>query len=103
MTTFLLRITFVIHKERFMTMHSQTAQAISTRFDTDTLARLDELAQSRQCSRSELIKEAVSGYLNSMIWLEDAVKQGLNDIEAGRIVSNEEVKESVKKLGIKLD
>ncbi|SHN64455.1 CopG family ribbon-helix-helix protein [Desulfovibrio litoralis] len=86
-----------------MPIQTQPAQSISTRFAPDTLKRLDEIAQNRQCSRSEVIKEAVEGYLNSMVWLENAVNQGLNDINAGHIVSNAEVKESVKRLGINVD
>jgi len=79
------------------------SQSISMRFNPDTITRLDEIAQNRQCSRSELIKEAVEGYLDAQIWFENKVKQGLEDIRAGRVVCHEEVKNKVRGLGYHVD
>lgn len=86
-----------------MSEQTQPQAAVSTRFTPDTLARLNEIAQSRQCSRSEIIKEAVDGYLNSLAWLERAVQKGRDDIKAGRVVSHEEVKNKFRKLGLDVD
>ena len=86
-----------------MSTQAQTQAAVSTRFTPDTLARIDEIAQNRQCTRSEIIKEAVNGYLNSYLWLEKAVQKGRDDIKAGRVYSQEEVEDYFKNLGVDLD
>ncbi|MDR2892926.1 MAG: ribbon-helix-helix protein, CopG family [Deltaproteobacteria bacterium] len=75
-------------------------QTISTRFDPDMLSRLDEIAERQHRSRSELIKEAVGGYLDSMLWFEHEVQKGLDDLEAGRIISHEDLKAELRKLGV---
>lgn len=86
-----------------MLISTPTAQSVSTRLSTDTIARLEEVANYRQCTRSDIVKEAVEGYLNSMKWLQEAVQQGLDDLKNGRTVSHEEVKESIKRLGFNVD
>jgi Predicted transcriptional regulator len=78
----------------------EISPTISTRFDPDTLARLNEIAAKQNRSRSEIIKEAVGGYLDSMAWFEREVQKGLDDIKAGRVVSHEEVVESIRRLGL---
>jgi predicted transcriptional regulator len=49
------------------------------------LARLDEVAVCRECSRSEIIKDAVSGYLDNFFWFEKAVNQGIDDLKAEHV------------------
>jgi len=78
----------------------ESSPTISTRFDPDTLARLNEIAEKQNRPRSDLIKEAVGGYLDSMVWFEQEVQKGLDDIKAGRVVSHEKVIESIRKLGL---
>lgn len=78
-------------------------QTVSTRFDVDTLARLNELAQMQNRPRSDIIKEAVGGYLDSMAWFRKEVQKGIDDVEAGRVVSHEAVKERFRKLGVDVD
>ena len=76
------------------------SQSVSTRFDADTLARLDAVSQKQQRSRSDIIKEAVGGYLDAMVWFEAEVKKGLDDLEHGRVVSHDDLKEEIRKLGV---
>lgn len=78
-------------------------QAISTRFDTDTLLRLDELANSSNLSRSDIIKDAVTSYLNRLAWYAEEVQIGRQDVLEGRVVSDEEVKARMAGLGIHVD
>ncbi|MDR2574379.1 MAG: ribbon-helix-helix protein, CopG family [Desulfovibrio sp.] len=61
------------------------AQVVSIRFSPDMLARLDEATACRGCSRTEIIKDAVSGYLDNFFWFEKAVSQGLDDLRADRV------------------
>ncbi len=87
-----------------MPTRTQTpAQTISTRFTADTLARLDEAAQVQKRSRSDIIKEAVNGYLDAMVWFEAQVKQGLDDVKNGRRISHEDLKAKYRKLGVDVD
>lgn len=77
--------------------------AISTRFDPDTLARIDEIAKGTGKSRSALIKEAVANYLDYDFWYREQVEKGLEDAAKGRVFSHESVKESVRGLGYDVD
>ena len=79
------------------------SQTVSTRFDADTLARLNEISQNQQRPRSEIIKEAVNGYLDSMVWFTQEVQKGLDDLDNGRSISHDDLKEKYRKLGIDVD
>ncbi len=85
------------------TLTQTPARAISTRFTADTLARLDEVSHMQNRSRSDIIKEAVDGYLSAMAWFEGQVEQGLNDLEHGRRISHEDVKAKFRELGVAVD
>lgn len=76
---------------------------ISTRFDADILLRLDEAATVMECPRSALIKEAVSRYLDYLSWYKEEVRKGLDDREAGRMRSHEQVKDRIRGLGLYVD
>ena len=78
-------------------------QTISMRFDDDTLARLDELAGNMERPRSALIKEAVAHYLDYVTQFSAEVQKGLDDVEAGRVISHEEMKSRIRTLGIHVD
>ncbi|MDR3357285.1 MAG: ribbon-helix-helix protein, CopG family [Desulfovibrio sp.] len=71
---------------------NQSAQVVSIRFAPDMLARLDEAAAHRACSRSEIIKEAVVGHLDNLFWFDKAVRQGLEDLRANRVASHTQSK-----------
>ncbi len=76
---------------------------VSTRFDKDTIERLDELATGSGTTRSALIKEAVAGFLDYEIWFRAEVQKGLDELDRGEWVSHEEVLEDIKKLGYDVD
>ncbi len=87
-----------------MATHPHTsAQSISTRFAADTLARLNAVSRMQNCSRSDIIKEAVDGYLDAMVWFEGQVRQGLDDLENGRRISHENLKAKYRTLGVGVD
>ena len=71
---------------------AQSAQVVSIRFSPDMLARLDETAARRACTRSEIIKEAVAGHLDNLFWFDKAVRQGLDDLQANRVASHAQSK-----------
>ena len=76
---------------------------ISTRFDADTLTRLEEIAVAVGRSRSTLIKEAVSRHLDYLSWYGREVQKGLDDAPAGRVKSHAQVKDRVRGLGLHVD
>jgi len=76
---------------------------ISTRFDADTILRLDEAAAAMKRPRSSLIQEAVARYLEHLIWYGGEVQKGLDDIAAGRTKSHADVKERVRGLNFYVD
>jgi len=78
-------------------------QSISTRFDDDTLIRLDEAASAMNQPRSSIIKEAVQRYLDYISWYQDEVTKGVEDFQAGRTRSHDQVKARVKELGYDAD
>lgn len=76
---------------------------ISTRFDEDTIVRLDEAATMTAQPRSAIIKEAVARYLDYLSWYTEEVQKGLDDVSAGRTVSHAEMKEQIRGLGFNVD
>lgn len=78
-------------------------QATSVRLDEDTLARLDCLAESMSCPRAFIIKEAVGKYLEHDAWVKAEVQKGIDDLQAGRIISHEDMKVRLRRLGAHVD
>ena len=76
---------------------------VSTRFDAVTLERLDEAVRALGQTRSGFIKNAVNHYLEYLTWYSAEVQKGLDDVEAGRVLSHGEVAEKLKGLGVDLD
>lgn len=64
----------------------------SVRMDEEKLQRLDKLASITKRSRAWLINEAVDRYLSYEEWFIKAVEEGIADVNAGRIISHDEVK-----------
>jgi len=71
------------------TMAGKTA---SVRMAEEKLARLDKLARLTKRSRGWLINDAVDRYLSYEEWFMKAVEEGIEDVDAGRVVSHDEVK-----------
>ena len=80
---------------------STQMQSISTRFSPDTIARLEEIAENQKRSRSDIIQEAVEGYLNSLAWFKAEIRKAEDDFDAGRFISHEDIKEKYRKSGVK--
>lgn len=75
-------------------------QSVTTvRFDPETRERLDKMAERLNRPRSWIVKEAVAQYLEREIWYLSEVQKGIDDLEAGREVSHEEVAIRLKAKG----
>lgn len=73
--------------------------SISTRFDIETLARLDEVAKGLGKTRTSIIKEAVDNYLDYDFWFREQVAKGLKEVREGKVVSHEQVKAKIRDMG----
>lgn len=65
--------------------------SLSFRVPEDTAERLDALASATERPRSWLLEQALESYLETQAWQVEHIRQGLADLDAGRIVSHEEV------------
>jgi predicted transcriptional regulator len=79
-------------------------QTVTTiRFDQETLGQLDGMATSLGRPRSWVVKEAVKRYLGYETWFREEVQKGLDAVAEGKTVSHEEVKNSIRDMGIHVD
>jgi predicted transcriptional regulator len=79
-------------------------QRVTTvRFETDTIDRLDRIAQGLGRSRAWVINDAVARYLEYETWFREEVQKGLDAAEAGDLKSHEQVKERVLAMGVDVD
>jgi predicted transcriptional regulator len=76
-----------------------TGKTISFRAAATTIRKLDELADAEDRPRSYLINEAIANYIELRSYQDDLVKQGIDDIKRGRVVSHENVVRFLKKTG----
>jgi len=66
-------------------------RTISFRIAADKVAELDSIAKAMDRDRSYLLNEAVANYLSEQQRFVAMVKEGREDIHAGRTTSHEEV------------
>lgn len=69
------------------------------RLDTETRQQLDKIAERMDRPRAWVIKEAVTQYLERETWYMAEIQKGIDDAEAGRLISHEEVAERLKAKG----
>ncbi len=63
----------------------------------ETEAELAELARRTQRGTDELMEEAIQNLVAYNKWFAEKVAEGLADVEAGRTVSHEKVREWLEK------
>jgi predicted transcriptional regulator len=75
-------------------------QSVTTvRFDPEIRNQLDKIAEQMDRPRAWLIKEAVAQYLEREAWYLAEVQKGIDDAEAGRVISHAEVAARLKAKG----
>lgn len=67
-------------------------EQFSLRLSKETKAELEELAKATGRSKAYLAQDAIKKYLEIEAWQIRAIQEGLKDVEAGRVVPEEEVK-----------
>ena len=65
--------------------------ATTVRLDPETRAQLDKMAEQIDRPRAWIIKEAVAQYLEREAWYLAEGQKGIDDMEAGREISHEEM------------
>lgn len=74
-------------------------KTISFRAVAKKIDALDSLAESQDRSRSYLINEAITNYLELRAYQDDLVRRGLSEARKGKTVPHEEVLRRLKKTG----
>ena len=74
---------------------STQSETVTVRLNPETKSRLEELAQHTRRTKSFLAGEAIADYVARELAIVEGIKRGLADIEAGRVVSHEEVKRRI--------
>lgn len=74
-------------------------KTISFRADSDKIAALDSLAAAQDRSRSYLINEAISNYIELHAYQDALVRKGIEEMRKGRVVGHAEVVTRLKKSG----
>jgi predicted transcriptional regulator len=76
-----------------------TEKTISFRAVAEKIDALDSLAAALDRSRSYLINEAITNYVELQAYQDALVRKGLEEMRKGRLVSHEEVVKRVKRAG----
>ena len=78
---------------------SGTEKTISFRAVADKIDALDSLAAAQDRPRSYLINEAISNYIELHAYQDALVRNGLEEMKQGRMVSHKDVLKRLKKKG----
>jgi len=80
-------------------MRSSSEKTISFRAAAEKIEALDSLAAAQDRPRSYLINEAISNYLELHAYQDALVREGLDEMRKGRVVSHEDVVKRLKQSG----
>ena len=71
----------------------------TVRLDPEIREQLDTMAAQIDRPRAWIIKEAIAQYLERETWCLAEVQKGIDDAEAGRVISHDEVGARLKAKG----
>ena len=72
-------------------------RSVTFELDDETLQTLDRLAERTECSRDDLISQAVQDYLALHNWQIDKIRAGIAAAERGDFTDEEEIARIVEK------
>jgi len=78
---------------------SNIEKTISFRAETAKIDTLDSLAAAQDRSRSYLINEAITSYIELHAYQDALVRKGLEEMRKGRVVSHEQIVKRIKRAG----
>jgi predicted transcriptional regulator len=92
---------FVIHNNTCYRsgMMSNTEKTISFRAVAEKIDTLDALAAAQDRSRSYLINEAITNYIDLHAYQDALVRKGIEEMRKGRVVRHEDVVKRLKRTG----
>jgi predicted transcriptional regulator len=73
-----------------------TTATVTIRLSSETKRKLERLAVDTRRSKSFLAAEAVSAYVERELEIIDGIRKGMADVEAGRVVTDDEAMAEVK-------
>jgi predicted transcriptional regulator len=76
---------------------SNAEKTISFRALSEKITALDSLAAAQDRSRSYLINEAITNYIDLHTYHDELVHKGMEDMKKGRVLSHENVVRRLKK------
>ena len=88
---YLHHMCYNVHMRRAAASTS-TSATITVRLPTALKRRIERLAKASRRSKSFLTLEAIENYLDVQEWQMDAIKEGIQAADEGRVVSHEQVK-----------
>ena len=68
-----------------------SAEAFMVRTDGETLKQLDELASQLECSRNDLVNQAIQQFLDLLSWQIEKIEEGIAAADRGVVVPPEQV------------
>ena len=74
-----------------------TSATMTIRLDTQLIDQLDHLAESMHRSKSFLAAEAIAEYVKLQEWQLNEIKKGIEELDAGQVVSHADVKKHWEK------
>ncbi|MGA8215722.1 MAG: ribbon-helix-helix protein, CopG family [Candidatus Sulfotelmatobacter sp.] len=78
---------------------SDVDKTISFRAVAEKIEALDSLAATQDRSRTYLINEAITNYIELHAYQDALVRKGLEEMRRGRVVSHEKVVKRLKRSG----
>jgi predicted transcriptional regulator len=78
---------------------SPSEKTISFRAVAEKIDTLDSLAAAQDRSRSYLINQAITNYIELHTYQDALVRKGLEEMRKGRVVSHEEAAKRLKRAG----
>jgi predicted transcriptional regulator len=77
----------------------RTEKTISFRAVAEKIDALDSLAATQERSRTYLINEAITNYIELHAYQDALVRKGLEEMRGGRLISHEKVIKRLKRAG----
>ena len=78
---------------------SNTEKTISFRAVAEKIGALDSLAAAQDRSRSYLINEAITNYIELHAYQNSLVRKGLEEMREGRVIGHDEVVKRLRRAG----
>ena len=75
-------------------------KATTVRIDESMLVRLDSLAETLSRPRSWVIKQAIERFVEYEEWFVQEVQTGLQEVEEGKVATDNEVTKAFGKWGV---